>query len=42
MEFQGAIGTTLAYFIEFEHATRLLNHPGESLDLQIDFLYMVE
>ena len=42
MEFQGAISTTLEYFQELEHATRLLNHPGESLVLQTDFLYMVE
>ncbi|KAH9953776.1 Sec34-like family-domain-containing protein [Lactifluus volemus] len=34
--------TTLEYFQELEHAMRLLNHPGESLVLQIDFLYMVE
>ncbi|KAH9957339.1 Sec34-like family-domain-containing protein [Russula dissimulans] len=39
---QGAIGTALEYFQELEHATRLLNHPGESLVLQTDFLYMVE
>lgn len=42
MELQGAIGMTLEYFQELEHATRLLNHPGESLVLQTDFLYMVE
>ncbi|KAN0130284.1 Sec34 domain containing protein [Lactarius tabidus] len=42
VELQGAIGTTLEYFLELEHATRLLNHPGESLVLQTDFLYMVE
>lgn len=42
MELQGAISTTLEYFLELEHATRLLNHPGESLVLQTDFLYMVE
>lgn len=42
MEFQEAIGTSLEYFQELEHATRLLNHPGESLVLQTDFLYMVE
>lgn len=39
---QGVIGTTLEYFQELEHATHLLNHPGESLVLQTDFLYMVE
>ncbi|KAF9261067.1 Sec34-domain-containing protein [Marasmius fiardii PR-910] len=32
----------LEYFQELEHATRMLNHPGESLVLQSDFLYMVE
>jgi Sec34-like family len=42
VELQGTIGTTLEYFQELEHATRLLNHPGESLVLQTDFLYMVE
>ncbi|KAF8647847.1 hypothetical protein AX16_006515 [Volvariella volvacea WC 439] len=36
------IGTRLEYFQELEHATRMLNHPGESLVLQTDFLYMVE
>ena len=39
---QGVIGTTLEYFQELEHATHLLNHPGEPLVLQTDFLYMVE
>ena len=37
-----AIGARLEYFQELEHATRMLNHPGESLVLQSDFLYMVE
>ncbi|KAG7092186.1 hypothetical protein E1B28_008555 [Marasmius oreades] len=32
----------LEYFQELDHATRMLNHPGESLVLQSDFLYMVE
>ncbi len=36
------IGARLEYFQELEHATRMLNHPGESLVLQADFLYMVE
>ncbi|KAH7888905.1 Sec34-like family-domain-containing protein [Phlebopus sp. FC_14] len=36
------IDTRLEYFQELEHATRLLNHPGDSLVLQTDFLYMVE
>ena len=42
VELQGAIGTTLKYFLELEHTARLLNHPGESLVLQIDFLYIVD
>lgn len=42
VELQETIGTSLEYFQELEHATRLLNHPGESLVLQTDFLYMVE
>lgn len=37
-----SIGSCLEYFQELEHATRMLNHPGESLVLQTDFLYMVE
>ncbi|KAH9940375.1 Sec34-domain-containing protein [Epithele typhae] len=37
-----SIGERLEYFQELEHATRMLNHPGESLVLQGDFLYMVE
>lgn len=37
-----AIGQHLQYFQELESATRMLNHPGESLVLQVDFLYMVE
>ncbi|KAF7972543.1 hypothetical protein HWV62_17744 [Athelia sp. TMB] len=36
------IGARLEYFQELEFATRMLNHPGESLVLQSDFLYMVE
>lgn len=36
------IDIRLEYFQELEHATRMLNHPGESLVLQTDFLYMVE
>ncbi|KAI0029372.1 Sec34-like family-domain-containing protein [Vararia minispora EC-137] len=39
---QETIGTRLDYFAELDHATRMLNHPGESLVLQTDFLYMVE
>ncbi len=37
-----SIGERLEYFQELEYATRILNHPGESLVLQSDFLYMVE
>ncbi|KAG2074742.1 Sec34-domain-containing protein [Suillus decipiens] len=42
LELTEEIGTRLEYFQELEHATRMLNHPGESLVLQTDFLYMVE
>ncbi|KAH9858997.1 Sec34-domain-containing protein [Lenzites betulinus] len=37
-----SIDERLEYFQELEQATRMLNHPGESLVLQTDFLYMVE
>ncbi|KAF8478273.1 cis-golgi transport vesicle tethering complex subunit [Gautieria morchelliformis] len=36
------ISLRLEYFQELDHATRMLNHPGESLVLQTDFLLMVE
>jgi hypothetical protein len=36
------IGEHLEYFKELEKATRMLNHPGESLIFEPDFLYMVE
>jgi len=36
------IGGHLEYFKELEQATRMLNHPGESLIFEGDFLYMVE
>ncbi|KAG5642052.1 hypothetical protein DXG03_003723 [Asterophora parasitica] len=42
LEVTDEIGARLEYFQELEHATRMLNHPGESLVLQTDFLYMVE
>lgn len=42
MHLTDEIGTRLEYFQELEQATRMLNHPGESLVLQSDFLYMVE
>ncbi|KAG6878890.1 hypothetical protein C0992_006827 [Termitomyces sp. T32_za158] len=42
IELTEEIGARLDYFQELEHATRMLNHPGESLVLQTDFLYMVE
>lgn len=37
-----AIYARLAYFQELERATRLLNHPGDDLVLQPDFLITVE
>ena len=36
------VGSHLEYFQELEHATRMLNHPGESLIFEPDFHYMVE
>ena len=36
------LSARLEYFQELEHATRMLNHPGEALVLQSDFLDMVE
>ncbi|KAI0338277.1 Sec34-domain-containing protein [Trametopsis cervina] len=42
LEMTESISARLEYFQELEHATRMLNHPGESLVLQTDFLYMVE
>lgn len=42
LEVTEEIDARLEYFQELEHATRMLNHPGESLVLQTDFLYMVE
>ncbi|PFH50015.1 hypothetical protein AMATHDRAFT_4405 [Amanita thiersii Skay4041] len=42
LELTDEIETRLDYFQELDHATRMLNHPGESLVLQTDFLYMVE
>ena len=42
MDLTDAISLRLEYFQELEHATRMLNHPGESLVLQTDFLFMVE
>lgn len=38
----GAISARLAYFQELERATRMLNHPGDDIVLQTDFLIMVE
>jgi len=32
----------LEYYQELEQATRMLNHPGDALVLQVDFLLMVE
>ncbi|KAI0694271.1 Sec34-domain-containing protein [Cytidiella melzeri] len=42
LEMTESISTRLEYFQELEQATRMLNHPGDSLVLQTDFLYMVE
>ena len=42
IEVTDAIQTRLEYFQELEHATRMLNHPGDALVLQTDFLLMVE
>ncbi|KAI6157888.1 Sec34-like family-domain-containing protein [Pisolithus tinctorius] len=42
LELTDEIDARLEYFQELEHATRVLNNPGESLVLQTDFLYMVE
>jgi hypothetical protein len=42
VETTNAISVPLEYFQELEHATRMLNHPGEALVLQTDFLSMVE
>ncbi|KAH8806892.1 Sec34-like family-domain-containing protein [Flagelloscypha sp. PMI_526] len=42
IETTDAISERLEYFTELEHATRMLNHPGESIVLEADFLYMVE
>ncbi|KAJ7504805.1 Sec34-like family-domain-containing protein [Mycena galericulata] len=42
LEMTDEIGARLEYFQELDAATRMLNHPGESLVLQTDFLYMVE
>ncbi|KAG6809162.1 hypothetical protein H0H92_001356 [Tricholoma furcatifolium] len=38
LEVTEEIELRLDYFQELEHATRMLNHPGESLVLQTDFL----
>ncbi|KAF9520990.1 hypothetical protein BS47DRAFT_2766 [Hydnum rufescens UP504] len=37
-----AIALRMEYYQELEHATRMLNHPGDALVLQTDFLLMVE
>ena len=42
LEITDEMDARLEYFQELDHATRMLNHPGESLVLQTDFLYMVE
>ncbi|KAF9445796.1 hypothetical protein P691DRAFT_805193 [Macrolepiota fuliginosa MF-IS2] len=42
LEATANIGEHLEYFQELEKATRMLNHPGESLIFEAEFLYMVE
>ena len=42
LELTEDIDDRLSYFRELENATKMLNHPGESLVLQTDFLYTVE
>lgn len=42
LQLTDAVGAILEYFQELERATRMLNHPGDSLVLQGDFLDMVE
>ncbi|KAF6744945.1 COG3 protein [Ephemerocybe angulata] len=42
IELTDDIGAHLEYFQELDQATRMLNHPGEQLIYQADFLYMVE
>ncbi|KAJ8082531.1 Golgi transport complex subunit 3 [Marasmius tenuissimus] len=42
LQLEQELSQRLEYFQELEHATRMLNHPGETLVLQSDFLYMVE
>ncbi|KAH6906569.1 COG3 protein [Coprinopsis sp. MPI-PUGE-AT-0042] len=42
VELTDDIGSYLEYFQQLDMATRMLNHPGEQLIYQADFLYMVE
>ncbi|KAG8822151.1 Golgi transport complex subunit 3 [Serendipita sp. 401] len=42
IEVTDAISARLAYFQELERATRMLNHPGDDVVLQPDFLITVE
>ncbi|EAU90936.2 COG3 protein [Coprinopsis cinerea okayama7 len=42
VELTDDIGSHLEYFQQLDIATRMLNHPGEQLIYQSDFLYMVE
>jgi Sec34-like family len=42
VELTDDIGSYLEYFQQLDMATRMLNHPGEQLIYQTDFLYMVE
>jgi hypothetical protein len=41
LAFMEDIGGRLEFFQQLDHATRMLNHPGESLIFQVDFLDMV-
>ena len=42
IEVTDAIAIRMEYYQELDHATRMLNHPGDALVLQTDFLLMVE
>ena len=42
MDVTDSIALRMEYYQELEHATRMLNHPGDALVLQTDFLLMVE
>ena len=42
MDVTDAIALRMEYYQELDHATRMLNHPGDAVVLQTDFLLMVE